>query len=118
MRPTDDRTIQKFDWGLYPQAENFFAQHINTFLKNNSFAHKLSSRMVQETSTRLFDWIDHVVLPENIVSAKAIEEAGFQEMSHLEAPTGMRVFVHPGSTFFPVLLGQKNLLKSYSSRRG
>ncbi len=108
MRPADGRAIQKFDWGLCPQAENLLVQHIDTFLKNNNFACKLSSRMEQETSTWFLDWIDHVVLPEDVVSAKDIEDVGFQQIDHLKAPTGMRVFMHPGAIFFPVLLSQEN----------
>ncbi|HHT9130028.1 MAG TPA: hypothetical protein ACFYEC_04085 [Candidatus Brocadiaceae bacterium] len=106
MKSTDSGFIHQFDWGLYPQAENFLFQYVEMFLKNNSFARKLSSRMEQETSTRFFDWIDHVVLPENVVSEKAIEEVGFQETDHIESPTGMRVFVHPMTVFFPILLSK------------
>ena len=58
--------------------------------------------MEQETSTWFLDWIDHVVLPEDVVSAKDIEDVGFQQIDHLKAPTGMRVFMHPGAIFFPV----------------
>lgn len=108
MRPTDDRAIQKFDWGLYPQTENLLVQHINIFLKNNSFAYKLSFQMEQETSTRFLDWIDHIILTENILSAKAIEEVGFQRVDRPGAPTGMKVFMSPGAIFFPLLLSQEN----------
>ena len=108
MKPSNRGFTPEFDWGLYPQAENLLTQHINTFLKNNGFARELSSRMERQTSTRFLDWIDHVVLPEDVVSAKAIEEVGFQEMEHSEAPTGMRVFMHPMAIFFPILLSQKN----------
>lgn len=110
-KPTNHGSMQKFDWGLYPQAENFLVQHINAFLKNNDFACDLSLRMEQETSTRFLDWIDHVVLPENGVSAEAVKDAGFQEMDHCEAPAGMRVFMHPKTMLFPVLLSQKNIVE-------
>src|SRR3972149_11953802 len=107
MNPTDREFTHEFDWRLYPQAENFLIQHIDTFLLNNRFAHKLSSRMEHETSTRFFDWIDHVVLPENIVRAKDMEELGFLEVPDVEAPSGMRVFVHSKTVLFPILLSTK-----------
>ncbi len=38
---------------------------------------------------------------------KAMKEAGFEESGHIEAPNGVRVFIHPGAIFFPVLLGKE-----------
>ncbi len=109
MKSSDCRFTSEFDWGLYPHAENILLQHIDVFLRNNDFACNLSLRMEQETSTRFFDWIDHVVLPENGVSAEAVKEAGFQEMDYIEAPIGMRVLMHPKTVLFPVLLSQKKI---------
>lgn len=107
MKPKDSGLADRFDWGLYPQTEKFLIDHIDTFLKNHRFANNLSLSMEKDTSTRFLDWIDHVVLPEDVASAKALEEVGFQETDQSEAPTGMRVFMHPGAVFFPVLLGKK-----------
>lgn len=108
MKSKDYGFADNIDWKLYPHAENLLIQHIDTFLKNNSFACKLSSAIERDTSTRFFDWIDHMVLSEDFLSVRAIKEAGFEESCHIEAPTGMRVFVHPGAVFFPVLLSQIN----------
>lgn len=107
VKSTNKEIIQKFDWGLYPRAENLLVRQIDMFLKNNDFARNLSLRMGEEASTRFLDWIDHVVLPEDILSAKAIEEVGFQQTDHPEIPSGMRVFVHHEAVFFPVLLNKK-----------
>lgn len=107
MRPENREFPHNFDWKLYPQAENFFIQHINTFLEKNSFARTLSSSIERETSTLFFDWIDHMVLPETIISEKTLDEFGFQRMDSLEAPLGISVFMHPGTIFFPVLLTKR-----------
>lgn len=96
--------IREFDWGLYPQTENFLIQHLDIFLKNNRFAQELSARIEHETSARFYDWIDHMVLPENAVSKTIIEEAGFQKTENIEAPPDALVFLHPEAVFFPVLL--------------
>ncbi|HHT9137322.1 MAG TPA: hypothetical protein ACFYEK_08785 [Candidatus Wunengus sp. YC60] len=111
MKSADRGFPQEFDWGLYPQAENFLIQHIDTFLKSNSFAYKLSSRMERETSTRFFDWIDHIVLPESVVREKDIKEAGFQEVPDVEAPADMRVFMQSRTVFFPILLTKKRFIE-------
>lgn len=107
MKSENHGFTDNFDWELYPQAEDLLVHHISIFLKNHSFAHKLSSGMEQETSTRFFDWIDHMVLHEDVLSPTAMKEAGFEEAGHIEAPEGVRVFVHRGAIFFPVLLTKK-----------
>lgn len=109
MKSKDYGFANNIDWKLHPYAENLLIQHIDTFLKNNSFACKLSFAIERDASTRFLDWIDHMVLSEDVLSVKAIKEAGFEESGHIEAPTGMRVFVHPGAVFFPVLLSQINV---------
>ena len=96
--------INKYDWGLYPHAEEFLKRFIKDFLNNNSFAQSISSRMELETSTQFYDWIDHIVFPENIISKKGLEELGFQEADNIEAPGEMCVFMHPGAIFPPILL--------------
>ena len=62
--------IEKFDWKLYQKSEDFLQLHINEFLKNNSFAAKISEGISNITGTRLFDWIDHIILPEKVDSSE------------------------------------------------
>ena len=102
-----DQKLNKFDWRLHPEAEGFLIKHVNVFLKNHDFTHTLASRIEQETSTRFFDWIDHVVFPYSIVDEKTLKDIGFQEMINVEIPSDKRAFVYPGTIFFPVLLGKK-----------
>lgn len=108
MKHEKQDLAHEFDWGLYPHAENFLTHHIDIFLKNNNFARILSTRLERETSTRFFDWIDHIVLPDYVTSEKEIKGLGFQEIDQINAPTGMRVFVYPKAIFFPILLSKEN----------
>ena len=94
----------KFDWGVYPDAEVFLDSHVEAFLTKNSFSRKLSVRMEKETSTRFFDWIDHIVIPKATVGEEEVSKLGFKE-KNAEAPKGTKVFVNSDTIFFPVLLG-------------
>ncbi len=107
MKQITQNIAHEFDWGLYPHGENFLIQHIGIFLKNNNFAQILSSRLEHETSTRFFDWVDHIVLPEHTASEKEVRELGFQETDQIQTPTGIRVFVYPKTVFFPILLSKE-----------
>jgi len=94
--------ITGFDWELYPQTEKFLQKEINNFLKRNSFASKLSKRIEKETSTRLFDWIDHISLPSTKINEKTLLKLNFKEIKP-------NVYKNPKSVFFPVLLNDDNI---------
>ena len=72
-----------FDWGLYPETEKLLQREVARFLQKNSFANKLSKLMWDKTSTKIFDWIDHIVLPRKRVKAKTLTGLGFEEMDIL-----------------------------------
>lgn len=107
MNKINQSFTHDFDWGLYPNVENFLVRHIDIFLKNNDFARILSSKLLHETSTRFFDWIDHIVLPKNATSEKEIRELGFQETDGIDVPPGTRAFICPKAAFFPILLSKE-----------
>ena len=99
ITPDDPGFIKGFDWGLYPEAEKFLQKEIARFLRHNALANTLAKKMETETSTWLFDWVDHMVLPEGRVSSQDLEKLGFQETSD-------GVFRHTKTVFFPVLFGK------------
>lgn len=100
-------TRNKFDWGLHPEAEKLLENKIDEFLKNNMFAFRLATQMAKETSTRFFDWIDHIALPDNDLGADTLGRTGFEEKGDIDAPDDRRVFVHHDAIFFPVLLSER-----------
>ena len=97
---------RKFDWELYPKLEAFALDAVNSFLSNNAFAESLSDKMLNQTSTRFVDWIDHIVLPESEVGIKALASLGLEEVTTRGDPEGKRVFRHTRSYLFPILLGE------------
>ncbi|MBI4021095.1 MAG: hypothetical protein HY369_02540 [Candidatus Aenigmarchaeota archaeon] len=90
----------QFDWRLYPAAERFLENQVAGFLRGNRTARVLADRMAAETSTRFFDWIDHLVLPPATGSARQLERLGFVERAD-------GAFHNPDTIFFPVLLGDR-----------
>ena len=97
----------KFNWKLFPKAEKFLQSQVKKFYTKNSLAKLLADRMEKETSTRFFDWIDHMVIPQKVANDKKIQDLGFEEKDKVESPSGTRVFTNPESIFFPIILGKK-----------
>src|SRR5258707_6414334 len=93
---------KQFDWPLAYDAEKFLHQRVATFLEQNSFARCLSDRMLKETGTDFFEWIDHLVLsPED---EKPLREVGFTRDEEAETPNGEVVLHHPRATLPRVIL--------------
>lgn len=95
--------VEKFDWGLYPEAEKILHQHVSSFLKNNSVAQRLSKQMLEKSSTHFFDWIDHMVLPRQY--EKKVRSLGFEQVTKESHKT---VLQHTKSILFPVLIHDKD----------
>lgn len=93
---------EKFDWKLYPQAEEFLQEQIKMFLSHHHVASRLAQTIETETSTRFFDWIDHLVIPRKEVDRNKITEMEFTRADKRD--TEAAVFRHPKSIFFPILL--------------
>jgi len=94
---------KEYDWGLYPQAERLLHIEVERFISKNSFARSFSKKMWDKTSTRFFDWIDHIVVPESRIRETALIRLGFSELN-VETQKGTRAFKHSGTIFFPVVL--------------
>jgi hypothetical protein len=90
----------KFDWQLFPQAEVFLQAKVDAFLKGNHFAAELARRIEEQTSTRFFDWVDHLTLPVETMDMEELVKLGFTEA---ETSGDDQVFSPVGSTLFSVL---------------
>ncbi|MEM0201446.1 MAG: hypothetical protein QXD23_03505 [Candidatus Micrarchaeaceae archaeon] len=103
---------EKFDWQLYPETEAFLNKKVNEFLSKNPFAKKLSNRMLSETSTKFFNWIDHMVIPESFIDEQALINMGFSEFHPVDKKVeNGKAFKHSRSYFFPIILGNKKTIE-------
>ncbi len=107
VRETAPYDPKQFDWPLAFDAEKLLQERIAEFLKINSFASNLASRLRDETGTDFFEWIDHLVLsPED---EQALTDVGFTVDREPETPGGETVMHHSRATLPRVILrpGQK-----------
>ena len=100
--------VGEYDWKLYQEAEDYLKAQVLDFLNNNKFARELAKRLETQTSTRLFDWIDYIAIPENYIDINKLTNLNFIENKHSELPANTRLFHNPGSIFFPVLVHKED----------
>lgn len=83
-----------FKWKCHPQAEALILRILEKAVKQNTFIAALSQDLQKHTSTRLFDWLDHIALSHTSALENELIEYGF--VSDITTST-YRVFHHPGA---------------------
>lgn len=91
-----------FQWKCHPQAEALITEILDKATHANAFIGDLARDLEKQTSTRLFDWIDHVAVSTSGLEQK-LSETGFIG-DH--ATSTYRVFFHPGAQLPRVVLYQ------------
>jgi hypothetical protein len=96
-----------FDWQCAPEAEKFLYHLLEDFKHKNSKIAACEKELMQKTSTRLFDWIDHFTIETSPVLDDELKKIGYEQ--EYAMPT-YRVFTHPGAKL-PSLLIQEGSSK-------
>jgi hypothetical protein len=92
-----------WDWRLFPEAEELLRHELEAIRRDARSVHEILERIESGTSTRLIDWIDHLVLPETRVSERDLVAAGFTKIKG-DAPAERTLFVVRDSNLPPVLI--------------
>lgn len=95
-----------FQWKRHPKAEALVANYLANACEANPFISSLSEKLEKETSTRLFDWVDHVVVGYSPVVAQELEDLGFVAYG---SNSGYRAYHHPGAQLPRVVVRDHSL---------
>lgn len=87
-------TDSPFNWQCEPRAEEIILKTLEECVQSNATIAKLQSDLFKHTSTRLFDWLDHVIVSSSTEVIHKLEEVGFVYDSSTESS---RIFYHPGA---------------------
>lgn len=93
--------MDAFDWQCHPEAEAWLHSLIDGYLEKNPQIARLAENLREKTSTRLFDWIDHLTIDSSSSAEKELIAFGFAQETTM--PT-YRVFTHPGAKFPSILV--------------
>ncbi len=92
-------TAASFDWKLHPEAEALVASLLGIGVAGNPALADLSNRMASQTSTRLVDWVDHLVVTDRPGLNVRILDADFEKKAMPYPVTGATVYAHEGGMF-------------------
>lgn len=89
-----------FQWKCQPKAEALILDILTKASETSSTISKLAEDLLQQTNTRLFDWLDYVVVQESEHMLQNLKEAGFQQQGN-----GYKhIYAHPGAQLPRVFL--------------
>lgn len=94
-----------FQWKCYPEAEKLLQQTLDEVIKKNPNVETLSNELLKHTSTRLFDWLDHMIVGYTSELIEKLNEVGF--VSETVSPT-YRVYHHPRAQFPRVVVHDRS----------
>lgn len=83
-------------WTTWPHAEALIQEYLDQFLACHTPARRLGADMERFTSTRMFDWLDHLILRGDRRLVSRLRAAGFVPEA-AETAAGITLFRHPGA---------------------
>lgn len=83
-----------FQWECQPEAEKFTLELLKEAKQLDHAIASFEKQLYQESSTHLFDWLDHIVISHTEGIEAKIENLGFVSDA---ATSHYRVFYHPGA---------------------
>lgn len=90
-----------FQWKCQPEAEELLLNILNKCKEHNPYIAEFEKELHKHTSTRLFDWIDHLSIENSDGIEKLLENVGFVSE---QATATYRIFHHPGAQLPRVVL--------------
>ncbi len=91
------------EWKRYPETETYLEKKLAQFVDAVPPARTLDVDLCARTSSRLSDWVDHLVLVDGDTPRARLTEYGFVPQAVPAAPS-VGVYHHPGACFPRILL--------------
>lgn len=98
-----NKDTQSIDWPRFPKAEKYINSLLHDFSARMPEVQRLEKAMSEQTSTRLLDWMDHLVLSGGPEPAEKLQSLGF-ELENVSGESGEKVYHHPEAVFPRILL--------------
>jgi hypothetical protein len=98
--PHGQGPLNDFQWTVQPIAERMVQDIVDDAVRRSPFLAELKRRMHDETGTRLFDWVDHLVVHDAGGLRESLRNAGF--IGRFAAGAG-ECYVHEEG-MFPAIL--------------
>ncbi len=90
------KSTMETQWKCHPKAEHALVELLEGCSRLNPAIARLQEQLLQDTSTRLFDWLDHLIIGSQQSQEEKWEELGFVSET---VAASYRVLHHPGAQF-------------------
>jgi hypothetical protein len=94
---------EQIQWLRHPQAETFIVGRLDQLVADMPPLQDLQARLALYTNTRLWDWLDHLILADGDAPRGQLADLGF-EPEGVPAEPGDTVYHHPGTMFCRLVL--------------
>jgi hypothetical protein len=91
---------QGFFWERHPEAEQLMLDLLDRFCRQSKTLNHFQERLVRQTSGRLLDWVDHLLIEDSSRLQEKLAGLGFVE----EPESWQTVWCHPGTQLPPIVL--------------
>ena len=93
-------STEGFYWGRHPEIEAVFLNYLDIYRRENSFIADFENNLALNTSSRMIDWIDHILVRNSGEMREKLNVLGFKRQEDTKPP----VFYHPGVLLPAVVL--------------
>lgn len=91
----------EFQWQRQPAAEAFLMRFYEEYCQENNFIAALQEDLSKHTSSRLFDWVDHIAISYSSNNEQTLQECGFKIDI---TGANYRLYHHPGAQLPKVVM--------------
>ncbi len=89
-----------FYWERHAEVEAVFLHYLDIYKKKNALLADFEEKLTWQTSSRILDWIDHILVWNSKEVREKLSGLGFEQQEDTEA----EAFVHPGVLLPAVIL--------------
>jgi hypothetical protein len=94
----------KFAWQCHPKAALWIEALLERACQKNFFIESLKQDLLKKASTKLFDWVDHIVLGYSREVVQQLDGLGFTEE---RTTITKQQFIHEGALFPAIILDEE-----------
>ena len=88
---------ERWEWRRYPEAETLVVDRVTRFVQAMPQVQALQAALLARTSSRLVDWLDHLVLAGGDVPRGQLADLGFEVEDDVPTGAGDTAYHHPGA---------------------
>lgn len=105
--------MEEFNWRLHPEGWKILNEMVAGFEDGIVEVRDLRKDIMERTSTRLVDWIDHLLVPWSWIDEDRMKEAGFSKDEVTIENLDLVIFTNDNSTLFPIFATEREISRIY-----